>query len=292
MTTETVKEEDQRSTDHAAETAAFEASFEGTSAPETTAKASTADAPEAQAEPEKAPAAPTPDDSQEAATTAASPPAAEAAPTAPSPKAEDPDLKSEVRKLHGRIGALNDQLQQALKAKETEGKPAVLSTVQLTRLKEQYPEMADILEGDIADVIAAVAHKSADPKEIQALVSKQVAEQVFVMRQEAITDRHENWMTDCWADQIGGTRTHEYAAWLKTMTPEEADAFENSQNPGFVSRKLDQFYDWKGKAAKAETEKQSRLKAAITPQGTARAGPQTMSEDEAERKAFEDAYNQ
>ncbi|MGH8430375.1 MAG: hypothetical protein ACREUF_08225, partial [Solimonas sp.] len=78
---------------------------------------------------------------------------------------------------------------------------------------------------------------------------------------------------------------------LKTMTEDEARAFENSQNPTFVNRKLDQFYDWRNKAAKAETEKQQRLKAALTPQGGARAGQQTMSDEEAERKAFEDAYH-
>ena len=199
-----------------------------------------------------------------------------------------------MRKLHGRIGALNDQLQQALKTKETEGKPAVLSKVQLTRLKDEYPEMADMLEGDIADVIAAIATKSADPKEIQALVQRGVAEEVAKFREESVTDQHENWKTDCWAtfpsEDSQGERTPEYAAWLKTMTPEEAAQFENSNSPAFVNRKLGQFYDWKNRAAKAETEKKSRLSAAITPQGTARANPQNLSDEEAVNKAFMDAY--
>lgn len=292
MATDKVDEQEEISTDQAAEAAAFAASFEGTN--ETAKPASKPEVEAVTPEPEKEPAA-KPDDKQEVTQAVAVPKPEDAAPQAPSPKADDSDVKAELRKLHGRIGSLNDQLQQALKAKETEGKPAVLSPVALTRLKDQYPEMADMLEGDISEVIANLAQKSVDPKEIAAMVSKQVEAEKFVMRQEAVTDRHESWQQDCWVvfptDENPGERTPDYAAWLKTMKPEEAHAFENSQNPAFVIRKLDQFYDWKSKSVKAETEKQQRLKAAVTPQGTARAGPQTLSEEEAERKAFEDSFN-
>ncbi|MGH8430423.1 MAG: hypothetical protein ACREUF_08475 [Solimonas sp.] len=284
MTTDKDDEQESTTTDQAAEAAAFEASFEGSPA-------------EAKAEkPEKteAPAEPAPADAPKAEVKEApqdAMPAAdqEAAPAAPSPKAEDPELRAEMRKLHGRIGALNDQLQQALKAKETEGKPAVLSTGELKRLKGEYPELAELLEGDLAEVVAG--QKAPDPKAIDDLVSQRVAAELDAFRRQAVDDRHETWKTDLWVGQPGETRTAEYAAWLKTMTEDEARAFENSQNPTFVNRKLDQFYDWKNKAAKAETEKQQRLKAALTPQGGARAGQQTMSDEEAERKAFEDAYH-
>lgn len=284
MTTQTV-DEIQSSEDQAAQAAAFQASFDGPSVDPVATDTAEAD----KHAPEKEPAAPD-------VTTAAT--VTEAAPTAPTPKPEDADLRAEMRKLHGRMGSMNDQLQQALKAKETEGKPAVLTPVALKRLKDEYPEMADMLEGDIADVIANLAQKKIDPAEIAAIVTKQVEAEKFVIRQETVTDRHDTWAADCWADQIGGTRTPDYAAWLMTMTTDEASAFENSQNPAFVIRKLDQFYDWKTKqaeatqaVAKTQAEKQERLKGAITPQGTPRASPQTQSEEEAERKAFEDAYN-
>lgn len=280
MATQQEDDDIQSTEDQAAQAAAFEASFDGTSVDPVASN--TAEAPLEPTAPAETP----------------TPTVQEAAPTAPIPKAEDADVRAELRKLHGRIGSLNDQLQQALKVKETEGKPAVLTPVALKRLKDEYPEMADMLEGDIADVIANLAQKKIDPEEIAAIVTKQVEVEKFAMRQESVTDRHDTWATDCWADQIGGTRTPDYAAWLMTMKPEEASAFENSQNPAFVIRKLDQFYDWKSKqaqgieaVARTQAEKQQRLKGAITPTGTARASPQTLSEEEAERKAFEDAYN-
>lgn len=280
MTTERDDDEIQTSTDQAAEAAAFEASFEGADVELVSADASQA----------KQGLATPPVDAE--------PQATEAAPTAPSPKAEGPDVHAELRKLHGRIGSLNDQLQQALKAKETEGKPAVLSPVALSRMKSEYPELADMLEGDISDVLANLAQKTVDPKEIAAMVARQVADETFAMRKEALNDRHETWEKDCWADQPGGTRTPDYAAWLNTMTQEDAAAFENSQNPAFVIRKLDQFYDWKGKknqatesVARTQAEKKQRLTAAITPQGTARAGPQTQSDEEALNKGFAEGFN-
>lgn len=281
--------------EQAAEAAAFESSFEGTTADVNPSEEGKPEATAAEPVAEAAPAAQQTEEKPEATQPAAESKPEEAAPTAPSPKADDIDLRAEVRKLHGRIGALNDQLIQALRAKETEGKPAVLSTVRLERLKAEYPEIADILEADLVATMSSLSQKEADPKAIEEMVTSRVAERVaaeaFAMRKEAVTDRHPNWATDCWTDEPGGTRTPEYQAWINTMTEDEASAFENSQNPSFVNRKLEQFYDWKSKAAQAEAEKQNRLQAAITPQGTARAGPKTMSEEEAERRAFEDSFN-
>ncbi len=212
----------------------------------------------------------------------------EAAPAAPTPA--DNEMKAEMRKLHGRIGALNDQLQQALKSKEAEGKPAVLSTVQLKRMREEFPEMAEMLEGDIAESMKVIGG-NVDPKQVEDMVSQRVEKEIFTLRQEAITERHENWKQDCWVDKPGGEPTPDYQEWLKTMTDDEVSTLQSSMSPAFVNRKLDQFYEWKSKKTKTEAEKQQRLKAALTPQGVARAGSQTTSDEEAERKAFEDAYN-
>jgi hypothetical protein len=114
------------------------------------------------------------------------------------------------------------------------------------------------------------------------------------IREAAVTDAHPTWKTDLW---VGGNlgaervRTPDYAAWIKTMPEAEAQAFEASDNPFEVNRKLAQFYDWKGKAAKAKTDQEERLKANLTPRGVPRAGQQTMSDEEALRKGFEAGFN-
>ncbi|MES2942918.1 MAG: hypothetical protein V4772_08620 [Pseudomonadota bacterium] len=271
-------------TQQAEESAAFEASFNN-AAPEKAEKVAEKET-KTEEKPEEKPTEP------------AKQSPAEAAQTVPTQKPDD-DLRGEVRKLHGKIGELNDKLQKTLKTKETEGKPAVLSPVALNRLKGEYPELSELLEGDIAEVIASLAQKKADPKEIEDLVSSRVSKELSLFKRESLFDRHQTWETDIWAQKpamsegqfVPGVPTPAYQAWLKTMTAAEVDALNNSESPTFVSRKLDQFYDWKGKQAKAEIDKQSRLKAALTPQGLQKGNSQTMSEEEAARKAFDDSFN-
>jgi hypothetical protein len=277
MTTEVeqVQEKETSAEDARAAEAAFDASFKDEPAP-------AAEKPkEVQAEPAKADEAKP--EVEEVKESEAAPAKAET----PSPTPAPVDYGAELRKLHGRIGALNDQLQTALKAKETEGKPAVLSPVELKRFKDEYPEMAGTLQEDIAEAIAGIKQAAPDPKVIEALVTDRVERQMSELRDAAVTDVHETWKTDLFAE---GKRTAEYDAWLKTMPTDEAEKLESSNNPHYVIKKLNQFYDWKGKEAKAKTEKQDRLKAALTPQGVPRAGQSTLSDEEAMRKGFDDAF--
>lgn len=215
----------------------------------------------------------------------------EAAPApapAPSPTPAPIDYGVELRKLHGRIGDLNSQLQQALKTKEAEGKPAALTSLELKRMKAEYPDMAGYLQEDLAETLAGLKQAAPDPKVIDTIVSDRVERQMSELRDAAVTDVHENWKADLFAD---GKRTPEYDAWLKTMPPDEAEKLEHSNNPYYVIKKLNQFYDWRSKEAKAKTEKQERLQAAITPKGVPRAGQSTLSDEEAMRKGFNEAFS-
>lgn len=278
MTTGTDSNQEQSPEDRAAEQAAFDASFESDDEPVAITKAAV------QVETPEATAAEQPKAEEK--------PAPEAAQPAPIPKADDSDVKAELRKLHGRIGALNDQLQHALKAKETDGKPAVLTHTELKRMKAEFPEMAELLGADIADAMAGVKATAIDPEEIAKLVSRGVATEVAKVREDFVNVEHANWKTDLWTGEPGASdRTPAYEAWRKTMTPEQADAIEASQSPAFVTRKLSEFYAWRDKASKTEAEKQNRLKAAVTPQGTARAGQQTLSDDEALQRGFAEGFN-
>lgn len=286
MTTEKDEAQEQISSDQAAEAAAFEASFTGEpiKQPE----------PEPTQEPEKKDPEPTPEPVKDE-------PKPDAAPPAPSPAQGDPELRAEIRKLHGQFGALNDLVRKTMQTREAEGKPATLSAVELKRMKAEYPDMAAFLEEDLAHVMSGLKPQQQDPTEIDNRVSERVTQLLAAeranlraeLRTDAVTDRHESWKTDLWVGgELGKTRTPEYVAWLKTMPEAEAAQFESSDSPAYVSRKLDQFYDWKNKAAQAEATKKNRLAAAVTPTSGARASPQTMSDADAELKGFEQGFNQ
>ena len=276
MTTES--ETSQQQTDEKAAQAAFSASFveepQGTTAP--TPEPTAAPQAEQATEPEK---------EQEAAQPAPS----------PEPTPAPYDAQAAIRKLQGQIGDLNSLLREQMKKKEEAGKPAVVTAVELKRMKEEYPELAQFLQEDLAESLSALAPRGPDSKELHELIDRGVAQGVEArmaeLREAAVTDRHERWKTDLYADLKTGQKTPEYQAWLKTMSEAEGKAFEASQNPYFVIKKLDAFYEWRDKAAKAKQQQQDRLKANITPQGVPRAGQATPSDEEAMRKGFEAGFN-
>lgn len=213
----------------------------------------------------------------------------------PAPTPAPFDVQAEFRRLQGQYGALHDLLKQTLKTKEAEGKPAALTPVELKRMKEQYPELAGDLQEDLKELIAGIAPKATDPKEVQDLIEKGVAQgverEMARQRDAAVTDRFETWKTDLYANLQTGEKTPEYQAWLKTMSEAEGQAFESSTNPYFVIRKLTAFYEFKDKANKAKAQKDERLRANLTPQGVPRAGQTTMSDEEAMRKGFEAGFS-
>lgn len=277
MTTES--ETSQQQTDEKAAQAAFSASFT-----EEAVKATPAPTPEPTAAPQ-AEQATEPEKREEAAQPAPS----------PEPTPAPYDAQAAIRKLQGQIGDLNSLLREQMKKKEEAGKPAVVTAVELKRMKEEYPELAQFLQEDLAESLSALAPRGPDPKELHELINHGVAQGVEArmaeLREAAVTDRHERWKTDLYADLTTGQKTPEYQAWLKTMSEAEGKAFEASQNPYFVIKKLDAFYEWRDKAAKAKQQQQDRLKANITPQGVPRAGQPTTSDEEAMRKGFEAGFN-
>lgn len=207
---------------------------------------------------------------------------------APAPIPQEDDTKAEIRKLHGKIGALNDIIQQNLKASKVEGKPAAAMVLDMKRTMEQYPEIGPLLQEDLMDFVRAMPGQQVDPKQIETLVTERLAKEVAALRADTVTGVHPDWETDLWNN---GERTPAYQAWIKTMPETDAQKFESSTNPTYVSGKLTQFYEWKAKAEKAAIDKQSRLQAAVTPQGSAKATAQILSDSEAQQKAFEDAFN-
>lgn len=317
MTTETESENTATQQDEADANAAFEAGFQGKEIPPATAKQP--------ADEKTATKDTTTDGAKEGATTAATTTEAtqattegsgstteqgkdpasstttgtEAATTqSPSPKTDDADVRAELRKVYGRIGALTDEIKQLKTTKEAEGKPAAATPVELARLRAEYPDLAEVLTEDLAKALGGLAQKGSDPKELEELVNTRVQEGVAReaarLRDAAVDDAHPTWRKDLFTEDPATKAkkpTADYLAWRATLGEQQAQAFESSTNPYHVIRELNKFYEWKGKAAKVEAEKQNRLKAAVTPQGVQRPSPPNLSDDEAMRKGFEEGFN-
>lgn len=231
---------------------------------------------------------PKPKDKQPAATPPAAPTVEEI--VALRAKAAEADTaKTELRKAQGRIGSLSSDLEALKKTKEAEGKPVALTPLELKGMKEQYPELADVLGADLAATLAGLTGNKADPealqKSVDAAAKKLVDAQMATLRQQTVAEKHPTWIEDLWGD--GKARTPDYEAWLKTMPADEAQTLESSENPYYVRGQLDKFYEWRDKAAKTKQESEQRLASAVQPKGAQRpAGQPTMSDREALRSGF------
>lgn len=231
---------------------------------------------------------------QEPVKDAAQQPAAPSPAPAPAAAPAAFDSQAEIRKVYGRLGALQDQLQTLLKPREVEGKPATLTAPELKRMKAEYPELAKELEGDLTDLLQTLAAgaKGPDPANLSELIEAGVQRRLAERADAEVTDEHPTWKADMWVDgKLGEARTPDYTAWLATMPEADRYRFENSNNPMYVTRRIGEFYTWRQARTQAQTEKQDRLKAAITPRGVPRAGPSTQSDREAAEAGFNEGFN-
>ncbi len=202
------------------------------------------------------------------------------------------EFQADLRKAHGRIGALNDQLHQALKAKESEGKPATLTPMELKRTREEFPELAEFIESDMAGFLAA--NSGANPEVIAGMVEKALEKQRedalradIAQRQEELEEEHPD------ARQVFATP--EFANWFKALPEAEQATMQRTKSVSVLSRKLTAFKAWNAeqvsqaeKQAKAKQQSEKRLNAAITPTGVGRQGQHVLSDREQALKAFAD----
>lgn len=196
--------------------------------------------------------------------------------------AEVAEMKAQVRSANGRIGALNDLLHKA-NEKKAEGKPAALTTVEMRRMKEAYPELAEDLSADINEALANLKSTAQDPDEFARLVDERVAKAAHEMRKETLAERHPDW------EDV--KKSESFWKWMDALPEADRTAIQTSASPTFVASKLDVFKAWRDKGAKTKQQSQERLESAITPTSSAGTGKSTLSDEEAMQKAFAEGFN-
>ncbi len=197
--------------------------------------------------------------------------------------AEVAEMKAQVRSANGRIGALNDLLHKANEQKKAEGKPAALTTVEMRRIKEAYPELAEDLSQDINEALASLRPQQQDPDEVARLIKERVAEASHELRKEALAERHPDW------EDV--KRSESFWKWMEALPDAERTAIQTSASPMFIASKLDTFKSWRDKGTRTRQQSQERLESAITPTGGSGTGKSNLSDEEAMQKAFAEGFN-
>lgn len=175
---------------------------------------------------------------------------------------------------------------------KTEVAAATKSSEKWARLKEDYPDWADAMEEQLADVRAAFAAAAPAPVDAKALrgeieggLTKAITPALQAVqnraRQLALLDfYHEDW------EEIA--RSAPYAAWIKTQSA-DVQALEKSPLAKDGRKLFDQYKAF-AKRAKTKEESETRLKNAETPTGTPRTTTEPIdNEDEAFRAGYAQA---
>lgn len=184
------------------------------------------------------------------------------------------NLSSREAKVFGTLGSLKQQLDALRAQPASQPVAAKLTKETFKRLAGEFPEMAEALAEDLADL--QVQGAGADPTEIA-----RIAGQLVDTRTQEIERTYERKLLAVkhpdWKETIA---TPEFAEWMNTLPAEDQDALKSSWDSDIVGEKLSQFKDWKSKTVQVKETKTQRLANAITPRGSANVRPVTSDEDE------------
>lgn len=257
------------------------ASVQGDSEPAPVAResepAEVAQAPAAEAEPNRQEARPEQDDNAEQAT--GEQPADQDDPFAGlHPKVREILAKAtsmdqalqRLSRMEGSIGGLQSYVKQlgkpqAQPASDPAAAPvAGLSGEKLAKMREDFPELADAFE----DFARQMARPTAGNVPDVVALTNEVRESVRrEMQHELIGERHPDWQQSL--------RSADAQLWMQTLPDDELQEFRNSESAAVVVRYLDKFAEYKGRqqqAASVQQRRESVARAAVTPQGGAKAG--------------------
>ncbi|EKD97508.1 MAG: hypothetical protein ACD_23C00889G0004 [uncultured bacterium] len=195
-----------------------------------------------------------------------------------------PNLLKRLDDVNGRYGRLSQRIEEMQQRVVAESTSNVASTSAdagelLKDLRDEFPELADKLEGAFSKVMANKG--GVDPAELNRILS----EQYQVKRQEerqVEVEQAKSQLTEAhpgWQEVINTPR---YAEWRTTLPPRVNARITSSQDPFFAAEMLDQHKDWLiSKTKKQPAEPSRRLANAVMPSGT-RIIPQGSQQSEQE----------
>lgn len=194
-------------------------------------------------------------------------------------KAELADLMAKAKsvdKVFGKIGSMEFDLAQLRQP----GQTIEVTADSFPKLKEQFPELAELQAQDMKDLFAKIkGGHSIDPETVEKLVS----EKVSGIRQQAIDANLDSIVGGDWVAEFNST---ECQAW-KDSQPEDVKALTNSDSLRDAAKFLRMYQTFKNKP-KVEAPKPSarsqQLAASVSPKGSG--GIQS-----AEPNTEEDAFN-
>lgn len=149
-----------------------------------------------------------------------------------------------IDKLGGRIGHLIQQIEQLKSTPRTVAERRSFD-LKLTRLTENFPELAEILREDLKDMgpgeagAPAAAGPTFTAEDVDKIVTEKLTafqhQQERAMEVKVLGSAHPDW------EQV--IKTPQFAIWRDNVIADGKELME-SENAAFISRKLTEFKDW------------------------------------------------
>lgn len=206
-----------------------------------------------------------------------------------------PKLEKQLNDTGGRYGAIKqslEQLQQRMTTTQT-GDPAAVEDM-LQGIKDEFGDDNPLYLSLKSAFSKVVAGKSIDPGTVKTIASEVIAESKRAEFEEAktlLTEQHPTWKQDI--------NSPEFKAWTDSLPEKERNRIVWSNDPYFVSDKLDTFQAWKEKSKtpapmievkKPEAKPSARLLKAVMPTNGSKPKAQVEDDKDAQvRAAFERA---
>lgn len=180
-------------------------------------------------------------------------------------------LADERQKIYGKLGEYNRTIQNM---QQQTGKPS-LSAPQLTHLKSEFPELAELLAKDFGEVMVSTPEpqKETAPAFDPSAFDDRVRSVELNIKKETLSTFHPDWEEVKESDQ--------FATWVGLQPDDVRQQIGSSQNIGFAVRMLNTFKEWRDQTVKASTKKTARLEQAVAPTGVKPSAPPAMDENDA-----------
>ena len=188
----------------------------------------------------------------------------------------------------GRIGEVNQRMQQMLSQQQTAGQSSLkLSKDNMKRLSSEFPEIAEMLAEDLSEALKGYGGSSSqfDPS----VIDQKVAEATTVIADRLTKDNErfrlslveENWEEVIGVPDVDGNIPDtEYRRWLSKQDDEYQQKVGGSWNAREIAASIKKFREDTAKAKQQVQQRKTRLADAVTPTGGTQVAPAPDATDD------------
>lgn len=155
-------------------------------------------------------------------------------------------FEAQLSKAFGTIGNMQ-QIVNKLQSQTPSGEKVEVPKVAFAKLRESFPEVADLLEADMAENLKGLRGTGSDDAKPEPVVDqaalKTAAEAIDTQRQiENLEDQHPTWREIVGAVSDGKfDPNNEFRKWLATQPVEYQTKVNETRSAGVLSRAIDKF---------------------------------------------------